>query len=287
MQSAISIVSAEPAGNALRVVLTPPAGAIWWRILRRTDASFAGASDPAAVVVADRLTSDFVVDYTGLANGTPYFYAFYSTVDGTTFVAGGAPVQGTPATTYQDASVDPQVLVRNRLILGLAAEVARGTLIPETGVVPVFTAAFALPDKMTFPCVTVHLDSTGPEEHFIGDDMANEAVMDGDIIDATGWRATFSLNVVGTSLNMDERMALRMALRRIVQANLPIFDAAGLVNVNFTQQDSEQFSENSAPIYMTMGLFTCEAVAALTTQTPPGATSLGINVNIQGSISNG
>jgi len=82
-----------------------------------------------------------------------------------------------------------------------------------------------------------------------------------DYIGTEGWLARFSMTVAGVSLNPDERIAMRKALRRIIQVNLPVFADAGMALVEFQQTDSEQFSENNAPLYFTNGAFSCVAPA--------------------------
>jgi hypothetical protein len=252
------------AGNAVRIVVTPPAtAAAWWRVLRRTSDSFTGAGDTGAVLVADDCTDNCLIDVDALVNGTSYFYHVYFTPDGETWT--DAPsVSIVPAATYQDAAPDPQLLLVQRLTAGMAVEIASGRFTPSSGTCPVVTSPYALADRISFPMISVHLDTTGPETRAIGETVT------GDILDvfgtpgeSEGWLASFSMNVVGVSLNPDERIALRMAVRRVIQVNLEVFDAAGMLNIGFQQQDSEDFEAKNAPLFMTGGKFTCQAPASV------------------------
>ena len=139
----ITNTQAPSVGNALRLFITPPAGAVYWRVLRRTADAFTGASDAGAVVVADACTDNAVLDVTGLVNGTPYYYRDYAW-NGSAWLDPGQSASATPSTSYTGEAIDPQGIVRERVSLGLAAEVAAGRLKPTSGTIPVFTAPFAM-----------------------------------------------------------------------------------------------------------------------------------------------
>jgi hypothetical protein len=261
---AISQVIPVPAGNALRVYLNPLAGAQYWSLLRRTDADFTTVSDADAFVVATGSTDEVILDYTALINGTTYFYCDFAW-DGTEFVA-GVPVSAIPAATYQSASVDPLEFVRDRLDLGIAAEVAFGNLKPESGKIRVVTAPYGLVEGIKFPVISVHLESDSPGTRAVGETQFGD-YLDGGIgqwEENEGWLASVRLNVVGVSLNADERIQLRKAIKRVVQANLTVFTAVGFVNINFSQTDSEEFTEDLAPVFKSNGTFECEAPSLVT-----------------------
>lgn len=263
----ISLARPLSAGNAIRLYLSLPAGAKYMRILRRTADVFTGPTDAGAAVVIDSFAGASYIDHAGLDNGTVYFYRAYNRV-GTTWVDTGPSSFATPATAYIDDTLDPQELVRDRIQLGINAAVVRGELIPETGSVAVTTAPFALADGISFPTVSVHLESTGPAERGIGDeveDFYDPALAE--YIGSEGWLSRFSLTIAGVSLNADERISMRKTLRRIVQSNLPLFADAGMVLIEFQQTDSEQFAENNAPLYLTNGAFSCIAPAFIRDQT--------------------
>ncbi len=260
----ISTIRPLPAGSALRLYLTPITGAQWWRVLRRSAGAITGPTDAGAVVVADGSTEESILDFAGLVDGIAYTYqASYWT--GAAFVA-SAPVAAEPAATFASGSVDPQMLLRERLELALAVEVKRGTLKPHDGVIPVLTAPFASPEAVSFPAVSVYFQSGEPGERAIGELVFPDAydAAAGIHTEHEGWLSRVTLQVSAASLNADERVALRRALARAIQANLPIFDEAGMTLVTFSQQDREQFSENAAPLYFTTGTFTCLAPAFVT-----------------------
>lgn len=258
------------AGNALRLILAPPPGARDWRVLRRAAGSFTGPDDSGAVVVADRLRLPDVLDAHGLTNGTAYSYAVYWRGENGAWLA-GAPSTATavPVASFVGDTPDPQLLVRERIRLGLAVEVARSTLRPASGKIPVTLAPFALAENVTLPCVTVHVDSIGPAERFVGDMVAvPERRADGSWDDyGEGWLASVVLNVAATSLNLDERAALRIALARIVLANMPVWDDAGFRQVEFHQRDAESVAEN-APLYLSIGKFRCLAPVSVISGIP-------------------
>lgn len=245
-------------GNAVRVVLSPPAGSLYWNVLRNTTGVFPSATDPNSTLVFQG--SDAApVDTTGLVNGTKYYYnAFYW--NGTTWTADTAS-SCTPNATYQDSSTDVLSVVRDRIDAGLQVEVARGTLVPQSGAIQVLTAPPVFQDTR-WPVVTVHLLSEAPVVRGLGE------LVETDSFDTTahlwdeseGWMARVQLAVIGWSQNPDERIALRQALRRLIVANLPVFDANGMLEIEFSQQDVDAISgEYPAPVYQSAGTFTCLA----------------------------
>jgi hypothetical protein len=247
-------------GNAVRLYTALPVGATYTRILRKTSDTFSGPTDVTATVVNPGFAGDSLVDH-GVINGTTYFWHAWDRV-GPGWVDGGASLSAVPATSYLDDTLDPQELLRDRIQLGINAEIARDALMPPSGSVQVTTAPFALPDGITFPTVSVHLESTGPAERAVGDEIEDfhDPVSD-EYIGTEGWMSRWSMTVAGVSLNPDERITLRKVLRRIVQANLEVFADAGMLLIEFQQTDSEQFSENGAPLYFTNGAFSCVAPA--------------------------
>lgn len=261
----INLCQALPAGNAVRIYLTLPSYAAYSRLLRKTSDTFSGPTDPAASVVVDTFTEGAIVDIVDLVNGTTYYYHAWNWVSGA-WADSGPSFSAIPATTYIDDRLDPQELVRDRVQLGIAAEVLAGNLFPPSGVIQVTTAPFALAEGITFPTISVHLESTGPAERGIGDSISDYFDVPTSLWDEDeGWLARFSLTIAGVSLNPDERISLRKALRRVIQANLPIFADAGLALIEFQQTDSESFQENNAPLYLTNGAFSCIAPSYIRT----------------------
>lgn len=265
----ISSVRPLYAGNALQVTLVPPAGAKLWRLLRKGADTFTGESDAQALVAYEGTERCVVDAAVGLINETPAFYRAYYW-DGAAWTA-SATASGTPRASYQDASTDALSLVRDRLEAGLAVEVTRGTFNVERGYIQVLTAPPAA-DTVELPVVTVHLELEKPGVRGIGEMPAADEIdgVDGQWVEHEGWLADVRLEVVGWSLNPDERIELRKALRRIVVANLPVFDAAGMVEIEFQQRDVDAISgEFAAPVYQSVGDFTCQAPVVVTDKVDP------------------
>jgi hypothetical protein len=255
------IVMLEPlsVGNAVRVILNPPAGSIYWRVLRNTTGVFPSENDPNSMLVSEGI-DPAPVDTASLVNGIQYFYCvFYWS--GTAWTA-AAPASCIPNAAYQDGSTDAMTVVMNRLAAGLKVEVQRGALSPESGAIQVLSAPPSIQD-VRWPVVTVHLLSEAPAERGVGEflvaatpDLQSSGLWD----ESEGWLARVQLAVMGWSQNPDERIALRQALRRLIVANLPVFDANGMVEIEFSQQDVDAVSgEYPAAVYQTAGTFTCMA----------------------------
>lgn len=259
----ITFVEPLAAGNAVRLHLAPPRGASAWRVLRRLTDGFTGPDDPGAVRIGDPGDDrpGGLLDATGLLNGTEYVYREYVQTNGVW--VDGSTVRATPAAIYADDGPDTLAVVRERLALGLAIEVQRGALKPATGKIPVVTALHPLPDSTRLPCVSIHLNDDAPAHRFIGEQMESEwptgIGSEADLDSSEGWLSRVGLNIVGISLNGDERAALRRALKRIIMVNLPIFDAAGLMQIDFAQRDDERPGDNNAVLYATVGSFVCIA----------------------------
>ncbi|MEX3764467.1 hypothetical protein [Paraburkholderia phenoliruptrix] len=254
----ISMVTPLPIGNALKVFLVPPAGALAWRVLRKDSNTFTDQNDAGAYVAFDG-SDKYFVDASFLQNEVQYFYcAFY--FDGTNWTA-SAPVSATCHATYQDQSSDALTLLRDRLEAGFAVEVARGVFSPASGGIAVLTAPPQV-ETMQWPVISVHLTSEQPTERLIGE-LYVEDYFDSEIgkwNEAEGWLANVQIAVIAWTQNPDERIALRQALRRIVIGNLPVFDAAGLTQIDFSVQDVDAISgEYPAPVYQAAGTFSCVA----------------------------
>lgn len=245
-------------GNAIRVILDPPDGSLYWRILRNTTGTFSGEADPSSMLVYEGV-ENFAVDTGSLQNGTPYYYcAFYW--NGSTWAADTA-ASCTPNATYQDSSTDVLSVVRDRIDAGLQVEIARGTLVPQSGEIKVLTAPPFFQDTR-WPVVTVHLLSEAPAERGLGEVLVpdNFDFSDGEWNEGEGWLARVQLAVIGWSENPDERISLRQALRRLIVANLSVFDSKGMIEIEFSQQDVDAISgEYPAPVYQSAGTFTCTA----------------------------
>lgn len=253
----IYFVQSLDIGNAIRVLLRPPAGATEWRLLRKDTDDFSGHDDPSALLVHQG-TETAVIDVAGLYNGlTVYYRAFY--LVGAVWMP-SASAAGKADATFTDLSADPLTVVRNRLDLGLQVYVDRGLLSHSTGHIPVMTAS-PLMEETPLPVVTLHVAADSSSERFIGD------VLGGDVFNALenewesveGYLSRWQLTIVGWCLNADERMTLRAAMKAVLMGNLAVFDAAGMMQVDIQMSDTEDFQSYSAPIYMVSCTLTCVA----------------------------
>lgn len=265
----ISSVRPLIAGNALQLTLVPPAGAVLWRLLRNGADSFAGENDPSALVAYEGTETVIVDAAPGLINEVPAFYRAYYW-NNNAWVA-SASASGTPRATYQDASTDALGLVRDRLEAGFQVEVQRGTLKPKCGYIQVLTAP-PVAEEVELPVVTVHLELEKPGSRGIGEMIASDSFNElaNKWIEHEGWLADVRLEITGWSLNPDERIELRKAMRRILVANLPIFDAAGMVEIEMSQRDVDLLEgQFAAPVYQIVADFTCQAPVIVTDAVDP------------------
>lgn len=267
-----ALLQSLSAGNAVRLFVAPPRGAASWRILRKSSDTITGPDDGSAVVVADACRDEAVLDTTALVNGIPYHYAVFYRVGGA-WVPGGKGV-ATPAATFAGDAIDPQTLVRDRIRLGLEALVKRGTLpvVDEhgrPGKIPVILAPHALVEGVTLPCVSVHMDSVSVADRFVGEILdAPEHLEAGGWQEGEGWHSRVALNIVATSLNMEERARLRQAVEHIILANLPVFDDAGLLQLEIHQRDTEGEGPNNAFLYYSLTQLSCVAPSFVTSVVP-------------------
>lgn len=275
----ISMVQPLSVGNALRLYLEPPVGAVRWKILRKGSDSFTGHDDPSAAVVYEG-NEPIVVDTRYLQNEVMAFYRPYYTADGAIWTSGSTN-SGTPRATYEEQTVDVLSELRDRLEAGLLVECQRGNFQTELGYIQVYTAPPSLERDLRFPLVTLHLESEEPAERGIGEVIGVDE-FDGigaDWQEYEGWLSSVRLSIVGWSLNSDERIELRKAIRRLVVANLSVFDSLGWVQVNLSQQDNDAISgEYPSPIYQVMSTFSC--LAPVRVSADVAALSQDVNVTI-------
>jgi hypothetical protein len=254
------MVEPLPAGNAVRVFMAPPSTAKQWALLRKLTNDISGIADPGAFTVYRGSQLQVVLDTDPqLVNGTAYFYEEFDSTDAVNFTPSPS-MSATPATTALDAGADVLSIVRERLALYLAAAVSAGTLQPQSGAIAVLTAPPLFEDTR-WPVVTVHLRSEAAEIRGIGEDIA------ADVFDSIGntWLESegaldrVDLQVIAWSQNPDERIALRMALKAGIKANLPVFDDAGMDLIQWSFTDIEDFESYSSPVYQTVCSFSCIA----------------------------
>lgn len=228
-----------PAGNAARLYLTPPLGALHWRVLRMegTNTNIPTHDYRQAVVVADHADERSILDFTGLLNDQPYTWrAFYQQSNGEWLPS--EPVTATPRAIYQEGGTDLQDFLRERIGLGLAVEIKRGTLKPKDGRIRVITAPFVGTEDPKLPAVSVHFDNGRPSDRFIGDTMGIGADSGGHL-DSDGFLSRQNLTISVCSENADERRAIRQALLRILEANLEVMAGAGIMLPEWAWADME------------------------------------------------
>jgi hypothetical protein len=256
----ISLVQPLHVGNALRLFIEPPTGAVRWRVLRKAADTFAGHDDPGALVAYEGDDRIFV-DSAYLPNDVMAFYRPYYTTGGTVWTA-GPTATGTPSASYEEHTTDVMSLVRERLESGLKVEVERGNLINDLGYIQVYTAPPSLEQNLLFPLVTMTLESEQSEIRGIGENISGDFFDDVGFnwLESEGWIADVQLTIVGWSLNSDERIELRKAIRRVVIANLQVFADRGIDQVNLSMNDVDAVNgEYGAPIYQVMANFSCVA----------------------------
>jgi hypothetical protein len=258
----ISLIQKFPVGNSLRLFVTPPAGVTKWRILRKSADTFTGAGDTSAYVVSEN-DSVSVVDAAGLVNGSTYFYRSYYW-DGAAWLDSGLTVSSAPASTYDDYSTDVVSVLRERIALGLAVEIQRGTLRHEQNKIPVLIASPTFEDTK-WPVVTIHVANDSDGHRFIGEMVESDEFISDDFewVGHEGWLSRVQITIGGWDLNQDGRMALRKALKRILIGNLPVFDAAGMYEITISQSDNDEFQAYPAPVYQALTQFSCLARSAV------------------------
>lgn len=276
----IWLIQPLAAGTALRILLSPPPGADRWRLLRRDAADFSGEADPLAYVVHEG-TDKAITDYKGLLNGAVVYYRLYSRVAGV-WQASGVSVPATPGQVMEDLGVDVVQLLRDRIEEGFKPYVDRGDIKHDRSFIPVMKASPQV-EEAPLPMVTVHLQNAAPEVRGIGEVSALDEFDDV----ANLWLSTeggfdrVSVTIVCWSINSDLRIIMRKALRAILQANLPIFDAAGLVTPSWSMQDMEDYQTYQVPMFQTICSFDCLAPASIQFTTPPIVEAIPVPIAIE------
>lgn len=256
----ISMIQPVAIGNALKLFLTPPANAEYWRVLRKGTDDITDENDPYALVAYEGDDRVFV-DCASLQNDIRAYYTPFYRVNGA-WVRGQGNY-GTPQATYEDHSTEVLTLFRDRLEAGLTVEVERGNLLNELGYIQVLTAPPAMNMNISFPLVTVTLEDESPSVRGIGENVIGQFtdVEDETWLEEEGWLANVRLTVAGYSFNPDERIELRKAIRRVIVGNLSVFASHGVILPVLTLSDTDavngEFGET--PMYLVTGDFTCTA----------------------------
>ena len=268
----IAYAAPLPVGNAVRLIVAPPAGTAAVRLLRKTADTFTGFDDPAAAVIDCDATGGAVIDATTLLNGTTYYYADYATPDGETWSAGQS-VSATPNVADGTAGPDVFSLLRQRLELGLRGEVAAGRLPPTDKGQPLQVwSAPPLADNVAFPLVTIHLRDDSSGERVMGDVMAPLAfdTIGGAWSGGEGSLCRLAIDIVGfVSGNSDTRILLRNAMKRVLYANLEVLESAGVLLPEFRFADVDDMESYATPMFMVQVGFSCLAPYAVTSTIAP------------------
>lgn len=247
-------------GNALRVHVKPPAGTDYMRLLRNQTGAFSGPNDAGATLVwdGDGGAPEAILDASGLINGATYHYRLYYN-EGATY----ADASAIPLARYEDQGADALTVLMQRLSAGLGVEVARGVLQPGSGAIPVQNAP-PLWDATPMPVVTVHLQSDSQAERALGELLLSDIELADSWLESEGFLVRSQISIVGWSLNPDERLTLRRAIKRILTANLPVFEGLGLQLVEWTQRDQEDMQSYNAPVFQVVTDFSCLTAANVT-----------------------
>jgi hypothetical protein len=256
----ITMIQPIASGNALRIFLSPPAGSLRWRVLRNGSDSFANESDPNAIIAYEG-DDEIFVDVSFLQNEVMAFYRAYY-FDGTSWTA-SATANGTPVSNYEEFTTDVMSLLRSRIEAGMKVEVERGNIIAEElGYVQVYTAPPSLEGSLRFPLITMHMINENSGIRGIGENISGDEfdAVGFDWLDSEGWISDVQMTIVCWSLNSDERIELRKALRRVIIANLPVLSSQGIEQVNVGMQDVDAINgEYDANLYQVVCNFSCIA----------------------------
>lgn len=259
-------------GNAASLTIRPAPGSEASRLLRRTDSAFTGSDDADAVLVADWEGDESdraIIDYTDLVNGAVYHYRHYCLVDGG-WAASGDDRVVTPAYAPGPLHSAPDVasLVRERVDLGLDGELLTGRLSHKQGHIPVLAANPSL-ESVNWPLVTVILALRKAEVRGIGETLV-PCEFDGEQWTVTeGWMDRSNVQVAVWARNHEDRLRLRDALQRVLMLNLPVFDAAGLLEIDISEHEDFDFETYDAPVYQSVFDFSCLHAALVAHQVPP------------------
>mgnify|MGYP003964419849 FL=1 len=257
----LSLVKSYPVGNAIQIIFRPVLGASKSRLLRKQGFAAAAWNDPSATLIHEG-TGPVVIDTDGIVNGDTYIYRLFSLVRGD-WVEDGSSLNGTAECLFDDESADVLTIIRDRLFLGFASLISNGVLTPDSGAISVLTAPPIVPE-VQMPVVTVHVRSDSSDEFGIGDEfLADSRMEDGSWVEYPGFLSRYSIEIVCWSLNPDERIQMRQLIKALLLSNFSIFDNYGIVEINMSHSDSEDFESYSSPVYQVVTTLSCLAPALI------------------------
>jgi hypothetical protein len=115
----------------------------------------------------------------------------------------------------------------------------------------------------------VWLQAAAPLERALGDQpFLDMRCPDGAWDEAEGWLDQITLGVAGLCADADQRHALRRALKRIIQANLAVFKAAGLDQIGYAQGADQDLASAAGTLCKTAATFDCVAPSFITAPAP-------------------
>ena len=263
---AIEYIQQFQAGNALSLkILVPYCNA--WKILRKEGGAPLSHDDAAAHVIPQRNNLS-VVDADGLINGVAYHYLMFIRLKGV-WSAAGKVIIATPDSTYRQLGTDVLSLVRERMDLGLNALVDRGLLTHSADQIQVLTAP-PVSTEIDWPIVTTHLQSDSSAERGLGEYIAPDEC-DSETNEWSsfeGWISDVRISIIAWSQNPDQRIKLRIAIKNLLIANLSVFEAHEMINIDLSQSDTEDFEGYSVPVYQVVTTLSCQAPSFVETFSP-------------------
>lgn len=238
------------AGAAVYLYLDPPAGPSHLRLVRRYDATFpALPTGTGNIEVYAGVPTGGILDWHEVVPGAVHWYAPYY-LTGATWTLGTA-YSITPTIQTHAPTLDSLDVIRERIEVGLNALLADGYLRHPRNQFNVLTAPPVLEDAC-FPAVAVHLDQAVADTHFVGGFIGDDTTEDGLQRETEGWWARYQVQVEAWSLNPDERRLLRRALRDILVSGRDVLELIGLMELEVSLADSEDFQSYNAPLYHTV-----------------------------------
>jgi len=237
----------DRAGAAVYLYLLPP-DAAELRLIRRFDDTFPLAPTGAGnIEIYAGLPVCGVIDWHEVLPGVEHFYAPYYRVGDTWTL--GAIHSITPSLQTHQPTLDSLDVIRERVEVGLNSLVSQGFLHHPRGQFTVLTAPPVIDDSC-FPAVAVRLEQATSDQHFIGG-FIGSAIVDDLLNETEGWWSRYQVQVESWSLNPDERRLIRRCLRDTLIAGRDVLELTGIMELDASFSDSEDFQQYSTPMYLT------------------------------------
>lgn len=241
----ISFIDSIISGSGIRIIISPTVNATKWRLLRKVTDDFIDENDTGAFQVYEG-TKHVVLDTTGIVNGVTYYYKSFEYVDNSWLATDS--ISSKSEYTVISVGIEPQMLLLERLKVGLAAEILAGTLNNTNGTIDVIMGPPPA-DYPRFPVVSLDVIEDKASNYFLATEYLDEHQDPKDYLESYGWVADIGLRICYYALNPDERIAGRLALIRIIQSNIPLMEQYGFMNASLSVFDHQNFGEYNAPVY--------------------------------------